>query len=161
MGRRAKRVRPEVAYEYIAGYMVLNDVSARDLQLGGDRKLGQQWFRGKSLDTFAPMGPYLVTSEEVGDPHGLRIRLTLNGEIRQDSLTSRLHFKVPELFSFISHGITLFPGDVIATGTPSGVGIFSDPPGLLQVGDEMVAEVERIGALRNRIVAEQLDCKGQ
>lgn len=155
VGRRAKRIRPEEADRYIAGYLVLNDVSARDIQLGGDRKLGQQWFRGKSFDTFAPMGPHLVTPEEVGDPHGLRIRLTLNGEVRQDSLTSHLHFKVPEILSFISHGITLLPGDVISTGTPSGVGIFSDPPRLLQVGDEMVAEVERIGFLRNRIVAEQ------
>lgn len=155
VGHRAKRIRPEEADRYIAGYMVLNDVSARDIQLGGDRKLGQQWFRGKSFDTFAPMGPHLVTPEEVGDPHGLRIRLTLNGEVRQDSLTSHLYFKIPEILSFISHGITLLPGDVISTGTPSGVGIFSDPPRLLQVGDEMVAEVERIGFLRNRIVAEQ------
>ena len=155
VGRRAWRIKPEKAYAYIAGYMVLNDISARDLQLGGDTNLGLQWFRRKSFDTFAPMGPYLVTSEEVGDPHGLRIRLMLNGEVRQDSRTSCLHFKVPEILSFISHGITLFPGDVIATGTPSGVGFFSDPPRLLQVGDEMVAEIEQIGALKNRVVAEQ------
>lgn len=151
IGRKACRVKAEQAYDYIAGYMVLNDVSARDIQLGGEGKLGSQWFHGKSFDTFAPMGPCLTTPDEVGDPHALRIWLTLNGEVRQDSSTSQLHFKIPEIIAFISHGITLFPGDVISTGTPSGVGIASNPPRLLQVGDVMVAEVEKLGALKNRV----------
>jgi 2-keto-4-pentenoate hydratase/2-oxohepta-3-ene-1,7-dioic acid hydratase in catechol pathway len=155
IGQPGKRIQPEVAYDYIAGYIVFNDISARDLQLGGPKGLGSQWFRGKSLDSFAPMGPWVVTRDELPDPHNLRISLRLNGEIRQDSNTSFLIFKIPEIIAFVSSGITLLPGDIISTGTPSGVGMFSNPPRLLQPGDVVRAEIEGIGFLENKVVLEE------
>lgn len=144
IGRRARNVPQERAYEYIAGYTCLNDVSARDLQFG-DR----QWVRGKSLDTFCPVGPVLVTTDEIADPHKLRIRALLNGEAMQDSNTSELIFGVPELVAFISRAFTLLPGDVVATGTPHGVGIFRDPPVFMKDGDLIAIEIEGIGRLEN------------
>lgn len=155
IGRQGKRIKLEEAYNYIAGYTIINDVSARDLQLGSQKGLGAQWFRGKSLDTFAPIGPWIVTKDELPEPHNLRISLNLNGEIRQDSNTSKLIFKIPEIVAFVSSGITLFPGDIIATGTPSGVGMFSNPPRLLQPADIIRSEIEGIGFLENKIVLEQ------
>ena len=144
IGKTARNVRPEDAYEYIAGYTCVNDVSARDLQFGD-----KQWVRGKSLDTFCPIGPALVTVDEVPDPHQLAIRAVLNGQVMQDSNTRELIFGVPELLSFISRAFTLLPGDIVATGTPHGVGVFRDPPVFLKDGDEIVIEVEGIGRLEN------------
>ena len=155
IGRQGKRIKPGEAYEYISGYTILNDISARDIQMGGQKGLGAQWFRGKSLDTFAPMGPWIVTKDELPEPHNLRISLKLNGEIRQDSNTGKLIFKIPEIVAFVSSGITLFPGDIISTGTPSGVGMFSNPPQLLQPSDVIKSEIEGIGFLENKIVSEQ------
>lgn len=153
IGKMANRVEEEKAYDYVAGFMVCNDISARDIQRSA--KFGNrdsQWFRGKSFDTFAPMGPYLVTKDEIPHPHNLRISLTLNGVIKQDSNTGKMIFKIPQIISFITKGITLFPGDVIFTGTPSGVGIFSDPPSLLKPGDIIISEIEGLGTMRNKIV---------
>ncbi|MFA4029313.1 MAG: hypothetical protein GDYSWBUE_002181 [Candidatus Fervidibacterota bacterium] len=148
IGRRCKGVSEDEALSYVAGYCVFNDVTARDLQAKD-----KQWFRGKSCDTFAPMGPHLVTPDEVGDVHALKIMLWVNGELRQDSSTANLIFGVPQIISFISKHMTLLPGDVIATGTPSGVGISRNPPALLKVGDVVEAEVERIGRIRNCVIS--------
>jgi 2-keto-4-pentenoate hydratase/2-oxohepta-3-ene-1,7-dioic acid hydratase in catechol pathway len=151
VGRRAKRVSEADAKDYIAGYVCLNDVSARDIQLHPAEK---QWIRGKSPDGFAPIGPWLVTSDEISDPHDLDIRLTLNGEVRQDSNTSNLIFNVYYLLSHISQGVTLEPGDIVATGTPGGVGMYSNPQVFLKPGDEVSVTIERIGTLTNSVVAE-------
>jgi 2-keto-4-pentenoate hydratase/2-oxohepta-3-ene-1,7-dioic acid hydratase in catechol pathway len=133
----------------IAGYTVGNDVSARDLQFGD-----KQWVRGKSCDTFAPCGPFLVTEDEVGDPHSLNIELRLSGETRQSSNTRELIFNCYALVSYISQAITLETGDVIYTGTPSGVGVFAKPPRFLKSGDIVEIAIEKIGALRNTVVAD-------
>ncbi len=146
IGKRAYRVGEEDAYEYVAGYTCLNDVTARDLQRGD-----KQWVRGKSLDTFAPMGPLLVTADELPDPHGLAIRCWVNGELRQESNTDQLIHTVPKLIAFCSHAFTLEPGDIITTGTPGGVGVYSDPPVFLKPGDEITVEIESIGRLQNRV----------
>ncbi|MEE2821550.1 MAG: fumarylacetoacetate hydrolase family protein [Acidobacteriota bacterium] len=136
----------EEAREAIAGYTIGNDVSARDLQFS-DR----QWVRGKSCDTFAPCGPFLVTEEELGDPHQLDIKLYLNGNIQQSSNTSNLIFDCYTLVSFISQTITLETGDLIFTGTPGGVGVFQDPPVFLKSGDVVDVVIEKIGTLRNTV----------
>ena len=147
IGRHAKRVAAERAYHYILGYTAFNDVTARDFQFGD-----VQWQRGKSCDTFAPMGQAIVTTDEIPDPHTLRITLTLNGGVMQDSNTSELIFHVPELIEFITRSITLEPGDVIATGTPPGVGYARKPPVFLKAGDVMEVNIECIGGLGNPIV---------
>jgi 2-keto-4-pentenoate hydratase/2-oxohepta-3-ene-1,7-dioic acid hydratase in catechol pathway len=144
IGRRARNVAVSDALDHVLGYTCLNDVSARDLQFGDG-----QWTRGKSLDTFCPMGPALVTADEVGDPGDLAIRCTVNGEPVQDARTSAMYFGVAEIISFCSTSFTLEPGDVIATGTPGGVGVFRDPPRFLADGDRIVVEIERIGRLEN------------
>jgi len=144
VGKTARRVPESDAYAYIAGYTCGNDVSARDLQFGD-----QQWVRGKSLDTFCPLGPALVTRDEIADPHRLAIRSVLNGEVMQDSNTSELIFGVPELLSFISRAFTLLPGDVVMTGTPHGVGVFRNPPVFLKEGDRIAIEIEGVGRLEN------------
>jgi 2-keto-4-pentenoate hydratase/2-oxohepta-3-ene-1,7-dioic acid hydratase in catechol pathway len=144
IGRRARRVEQGAALEYVLGYTCLNDVSARDLQFGDG-----QWVRGKSLDTFCPMGPAIVTTDEIPDPQRLRISCTVNGDRRQDGTTADMYFGVAEIVSYCSRSFTLEPGDVIATGTPSGVGVFSKPPRFLTDGDEIVVEVEGIGLLEN------------
>ena len=149
IGRWARRVPKESALEYVLGYTNFNDVSARDLQFAD-----QQWQRGKSCDTFGPMGPYLVTADEVKDPHRLGIRLRLNGQTMQDSNTDQLIFGVGELVAFLSESITLEPGDVIATGTPPGVGFARKPPVFLKPGDVMEVEVEGLGVLRNPVSGE-------
>lgn len=146
IGRRASRVDPEQAWDHVAGYTVMNDLSSRGLQW----RL-KQWTRGKAIDGFLPMGPCLVTPDEVDDPHDLAIRTVLNGEVVQDSSTSQLIFGVHELVSSISQTITLEPGDCIATGTPPGVGFSWDPPKFLTAGDEIVVEVDGIGRLVTRI----------
>lgn len=148
IGRRAKRVSATRAYDYVLGYTAFNDVTARDFQFADG-----QWQRGKSCDTFAPMGQTIVTADVITDPHMLPIKLILNGRTMQDSNTNQLIFGVPELIEFLSQTITLEPGDVIATGTPSGVGFARKPPVFLQPGDEMVVDIEGIGRLNNPVVA--------
>jgi len=145
LGRRARAVSAQEAYDYVAGYTVFNDVTARDLQRG-DIQEGRPWFRAKSLDTFGPVGPWLVTSDEVGDPHGLTLELEVNGKLRQSASTADMLFSVPELVEYISQYITLCPGDVIATGTPAGIAP-------VRPGDEVVCRVEGIGTLINSVVS--------
>jgi len=140
----ARRVSAADALDYVAGYTVCNDVSARDLQFSDG-----QWVRGKSLDTFCPLGPWLVTKDEITDPHNLSIRCSVNGQILQDSNTCEMIFSVPALIEFCSHAFTLLPGDIIITGTPRGVGVFRAPPIFLKDGDVVTVEVERIGSLTN------------
>jgi len=149
IGKRAQRVPEGQALDYVFGYCNLNDISARDLQF--DEKGGKQWTRGKSLDTFCPMGPYIVSKDEVADPQNLHIRCWVNGEVRQDSNTGNMISGVAQLIAFISQGITLMPGDVIASGTPSGVGHFRKPPVYLKPGDLVEVEVEGLGRLRNPV----------
>ena len=148
IGRRATHVAAARAYDYVLGYTAFNDVTARDFQFGD-----VQWQRGKSCDTFAPMGQTIVTTDEIPDPHTLRITLTLNGAVMQDSNTSQLIFRVPQLIEFITRSITLEPGDVIATGTPPGVGFARKPPVFLKSGDVVEVGIERIGALGNPVTA--------
>jgi 2-keto-4-pentenoate hydratase/2-oxohepta-3-ene-1,7-dioic acid hydratase in catechol pathway len=147
LGARVRRVSKENALEAVRGYLCANDVSARDLQFGDG-----QWTRGKSVDTFCPIGPELVPAGDVTNPHDLRIRALVNGEVLQDSSTANLVFGIDEIVSFASQTITLEPGDLILTGTPAGVGIFRRPPRLLQAGDEVTIEIEGIGALTNPVV---------
>jgi 2-keto-4-pentenoate hydratase/2-oxohepta-3-ene-1,7-dioic acid hydratase in catechol pathway len=147
IGKRARDIAEQEALEYVMGYTVVNDVSARDLQFLGAR----QWDRSKSLDTFCPWGPYIVTRDEIPDPHVLQLRTTLNGKEMQNSNTKNLIFNVPRILSTLSQGTTLLPGDLIPTGTPAGVGFRRTPPVFLKDGDEIVCEVEKIGALRNRV----------
>lgn len=146
IGQRAKRVSEVEALDFVFGYLNLNDVSARDLQ-----EKDKQWTRGKSLDTFCPIGPYIVTKDEIADPQKLAIRCWVNGELRQNSNTEFMINGVAQLIAFISQGITLMPGDLIATGTPSGVGHFANPPVYLKPGDVVEVEVEGLGRLSNPI----------
>jgi len=148
IGRRATRVSEGEALDYVFGYTLINDVSARDLQFGDG-----QWVRGKSLDGFAPLGPFITTRDEIPDVQALKIEGRLNGEVMQSSNTSKMIFNVAYLVSYISQGITLEPGDVIATGTPDGVGIFRKPPVLLKAGDVFEVTIEGLGTLRNPVVA--------
>ncbi len=150
IGRQAKAVPEAKALNYVAGYTICNDVSARDIQAADG-----QWVRAKSLDTFAPLGPWLVTPEEIPDPSHLSIQCRLNGELVQNSNTSEMIFKVPYLIAFISQAITLYPGDIISTGTPSGVGQFRNPPLFMKPGDVVEVEIEKIGKLKNKIIAQQ------
>ena len=144
IGSEAREVSQENALDHVAGYLVGNDVSARDLQHGDG-----QWVRGKSLDTFAPVGPEFVTSDEVADPHDLDIWAEVNGDRLQESNTSNLIFGVDELVSFCSQAFTLNPGDLLFTGTPPGVGVYRDPPVLLEDGDSVTIGVEGLGELTN------------
>ena len=148
IGRRARGVKRERANEYVLGYACFNDVSARDFQFADG-----QWQRGKSCDTHGPFGPFIATPDEVKDPHALRIRLRVNGETMQDSSTGQMIFGVPELVEWISENITLEPGDVIATGTPPGVGFARKPSIYLKAGDVTEVEIEGLGVLRNPVVA--------
>lgn len=148
MGKTGKYIPKNDVYSHIAGYMVFQDISARTLQ-----RQHQQWYRGKSLDTFAPMGPYLVTRDEVGDPQNLGLWCKVNGVLRQQSNTRNMIFDIRTIVSTISDGMTLEVGDVFATGTPSGVGS-SHPLGLLKVGDVIESGVEKLGTMRNEVVAE-------
>jgi 2-keto-4-pentenoate hydratase/2-oxohepta-3-ene-1,7-dioic acid hydratase in catechol pathway len=149
IGRRGRHVIADRAYDYVLGYTAFNDVSARDFQFADG-----QWQRGKSCDTFAPMGQTIVTTDAIPDPHKLSIKLTLNGETMQDSNTDQMIFNVPRLIEFISESITLEPGDVIATGTPAGVGFARKPPVFLKPGDQMEIYIEGMGGLGNPVVAE-------
>lgn len=147
IGRTGKAIPPQEALAYVAAVTVMNDVSAREAQFADS-----QWYRGKSFDTFAPLGPALVTLDEVGDLQNLRLTATVNGRIMQDGNTRDMIFGVAEVIADISRDITLYPGDVIATGTPAGVGIFRDPPVVLAPGDVVECRIEKIGAIRNRFV---------
>jgi len=150
IGKEGKNIPVSEAGEYIFGYTVFNDISARDIQF----KDGQ-WTRGKSFDTFAPMGPCITTAAQIGDPKNLRLRTRVNGEIRQDSSTSRMIFNVYEVIHHLSRVMTLEPCDIIATGTPGGVAAFMKPkPRFLQPGDIVEGEIEKIGTLRNPIIGE-------
>ncbi|WP_051184677.1 fumarylacetoacetate hydrolase family protein [Desulfatiglans anilini] len=144
IGRRSRNLGVGDALAAVFGYTCANDVSARDLQFG-DR----QWVRGKSLDSFCPLGPWIVTADAFTEPLDVEITCRVNGRLMQSSRTSRMIFKVPELVSFLSRNFTLQPGDVILTGTPSGVGAFRDPPVYLQSGDEVSVTIEGIGTLTN------------
>ncbi|MEM1223442.1 MAG: fumarylacetoacetate hydrolase family protein [Verrucomicrobiota bacterium] len=151
IGKRCKNVSPEEALQYVLGYTCGNDVSARDWQMA---RSGRQWVKAKSFDTFCPLGPVLVTIDEIPDPQVLPIETRLNGEIRQKSSTGDMIFSVAELIAFLSGGSTLEPGTVILTGTPSGVGMASEPPCFLQPGDQVEIEIPGIGILRNSVEAE-------
>jgi 2-keto-4-pentenoate hydratase/2-oxohepta-3-ene-1,7-dioic acid hydratase in catechol pathway len=150
IGTTARRVSDSQALDHVEGYLCLNDVSARDLQFADG-----QWTRGKSPDTFCPVGPRLVAREEIDDPQTLGIRCILNGEAMQDSSTAQMIFSVAEIIAYVSQIITLEPGDLIATGTPAGVGVFRDPKVLLKDGDEVSVEIEGVGTLTNPVQKER------
>ena len=152
IGKAGKNISREQAFSHVAGYVVGNDVSARDWQKG---RPGGQWLLGKTPDTFAPIGPWLVTADEVHEPHDLRIQLRLNGQTVQDSRTTELIFGVDQLIAHISQLVTLEPGDLIFTGTPPGVGAARKPPLFLKDGDVMEVEIESVGVLKNPVVAEK------
>jgi 2-keto-4-pentenoate hydratase/2-oxohepta-3-ene-1,7-dioic acid hydratase in catechol pathway len=145
IGKTGRHIGEDEALDYVAGYTAANDVSARDVQLGDD-----QWVRGKSLDTFCPLGPVFVTKDEIPDPQNLAIRSILNGEVMQESNTDLMIFSVAQVIAFCSEAFTLEPGDVILTGTPHGVGLGRDPKVYMQDGDVIVVEIEGIGRLENR-----------
>ena len=145
IGKPGHRIRPEDWEQHVFGYTIVNDVSARDIQLATS-----QWTLGKSFPTFTPMGPVIVTRDEIADPHALDIRLTLSGEVMQNANTRDLIFRIPELIAYISSIVSLESGDIISTGTPQGVGLGRTPQRWLRHGEEMVVEIEGIGALRNR-----------
>jgi 2-keto-4-pentenoate hydratase/2-oxohepta-3-ene-1,7-dioic acid hydratase in catechol pathway len=147
IGRGGRDIAAECAFEHIFGYSIANDVTARDLQRRHD-----QWFKGKSLDTTLPFGPWIVDAQEIGDPATLELTMSVNGEERQRARVAQMIFDIPTLIAQLSAGLTLEPGDVIATGTPSGVGFAMQPPQYLKGGDVMVARIDRIGELRNRVV---------
>jgi 2-keto-4-pentenoate hydratase/2-oxohepta-3-ene-1,7-dioic acid hydratase in catechol pathway len=150
IGKRGRGIAEERAAEHIAGYMLLNDVSARDMQ-----SQDKQWFRGKSCDTFAPCGPWIVTRDEIPDPHKLAISLTLNGETMQAANTGDMIFKIPFLVSYLSQSLTWEAGDILSTGTPSGIGASRTPPVFLKAGDTVSITVEQIGTLTNPVRSPQ------
>jgi len=149
VGRKGRHLTAATALEHLAGYTVGNDVSARDWQLEKD---GRQWLAGKTFDTFAPLGPWLVTADEIADPQGLGIRLRLNGQTMQDSSTKQMIFPAAEAVAYISQVVTLQPGDLIFTGTPPGVGMARKPPVWLKAGDVVEVEIDGLGVLRNPVV---------
>jgi 2-keto-4-pentenoate hydratase/2-oxohepta-3-ene-1,7-dioic acid hydratase in catechol pathway len=149
IGRGGRHIAAADWRQHVFGYTAFNDVSARDVQ-----SASSQWMLGKSFDTFAPMGPYLVTADEIADPHALDLSLSIGGEVLQHSNTRELIFKIPDLVAYLSSVVTLEPGDVVATGTPSGVGFARRPPRYLKPGDEVVIRIEGVGELRNPVMAE-------
>ncbi len=149
IGRAGRHINAEAWREHVFGYTIVNDVSARDYQ-----RATTQWLMGKTFDTFGPMGPWIVTADEISDPHNLDIRTEINGELMQNSNTRELIFKIPELIAFLSSVFTLQPGDIISTGTPAGVGFARTPPRWLRAGDEVTVTIAGIGSLRNPVVAE-------
>jgi 2-keto-4-pentenoate hydratase/2-oxohepta-3-ene-1,7-dioic acid hydratase in catechol pathway len=146
VGVGGKNIPRSRSLDHVFGYTVINDVSARDLQFGH-----KQWFKGKSLDGFCPMGPVVVTADEFGDPQSKRITLRLNGETRQDATTGDMVFPVEAILEYLSQGMTIEPGDIIATGTPEGVGLGRTPQEYLKDGDVLETEIEGIGVMRNRV----------
>jgi len=149
IGRGGRYIPAARAMEHVFGYTIVNDVSARDFQ-----NATSQWLMGKTFDTFAPMGPWIVTKDEIADPHALDISLEIGGEVLQRSNTRELIFKIPQLIEYISQVVTLEPGDVVATGTPAGVGFARKPPRWLRPGDETSVRIQGIGELRNPVAAE-------
>ena len=147
LGKAGKVIAQEHAMDYVAGFAIMNDVSGRQAQFGD-----KQWFRGKSFDSFAPLGPAIVTPDELGDISRLELLTLVNGQVMQHGKTCDLLFNVPRLIAFISQDITLSPGDIISTGTPSGVGVFRDPPLFLNAGDVVECRITGIGALKNTVV---------
>ncbi len=153
IGKRGKYIDVNRALDYVFGYLILNDVSMRDWQFPSKNPYGMDWIYGKSMDSSTPVGPYIVTKDEIPDPHNLKLTLKVNGNVEQDDNTRNLIFKIPELIHWASQGVTLKPGDYISTGTPSGVGF---PKGkFLKNGDIVEAEIERIGTLRNTVIDEK------
>lgn len=152
IGKRCKNVSRDSALQYVLGYTCANDVSARDWQLKWG---GSQWCRGKTFDTFSPLGPCLVTTDEIPDPNQLQIKTTLNGEVMQDWMTEDMIFDVPQLIEFLSGCTTLLPGTVILTGTPHGIGAARKPPVFLKAGDTVTIEIDKIGSLSNPVVEEK------
>ena len=150
IGRQGKNIRPEDAMHYVFGYTIINDVSARDLQTQH-----KQYFKGKSLDGSCPMGPWIITADEIPDPHQLAITSRVNGVTKQASNTRYMIFDIPAILYHLSRGMTLLPGDIIATGTPSGVGFARQPPEFLAPGDVVECEVEMLGVIRNTLAPEQ------
>ncbi|NWX07088.1 FAHD2 protein, partial [Caloenas nicobarica] len=148
IGKKGRHIEESVALDHVVGFMVANDVSARDWQM----RNGRQWLLGKTFDTFCPLGPALVTKEAVTDVHNLRIRCSVNGQVMQDSSTSQLIFPLPKLIAWVSRFVTLVPGDILLTGTPAGVGFFRKPPVFLKHGDEVQCEIEQLGVICNRVV---------
>ena len=144
IGKTAKNVKAKSALDYVFGYTVINDVTARSIQ-ERDFKLNQPWFRSKSLDTFCPMGPWIVTKDEVGNPHNLKLSCKVNGQVKQSGSTKDFIFRIPEVIEYITKYLTLFPGDVISTGTVDGI----SP---VKPGDVMTCEVEKVGILVNKVV---------
>ncbi|WP_298937536.1 fumarylacetoacetate hydrolase family protein [uncultured Ruegeria sp.] len=149
IGKRGRNITKADAFNHVFGYSILNDITARDIQ----RRHGGQYFKGKGLDGSCPIGPYIVTADAISDPQALSIGLTVNGEQRQNGMTSDMIFDIPTLIASLSAGLTLEPGDIIATGTPSGVGYAMEPPQFLKNGDVVVCEVSEIGTLRNTVRA--------
>ena len=149
IGQGGKNIPEADAMRHVFGYLVVNDVSARDAQVGH----GGQFFKGKSLDGTCPMGPWIVTADEIADPHKLGLRCRVNGVVKQDANTEDMMFRLPALIMWLSKGMTLLPGDILATGTPSGVGFARKPPEFLHPGDVVECEVDGIGSLRNRVVS--------
>jgi 2-keto-4-pentenoate hydratase/2-oxohepta-3-ene-1,7-dioic acid hydratase in catechol pathway len=147
IGREGRDIGASVAFDYVFGYSIANDVTARDLQ-----RRHEQWFKGKSLDTTLPLGPCIVTRDEIEDPKSLELSMHINGQQRQRVRVDQMIFDIPTLMASLSASMTLEPGDIIATGTPSGVGFAMNPPQYLHGGDEMVARIDRIGELRNKVV---------
>ena len=149
IGREGRRIAKTEAHQFIAGATIMNDVSGREAQFSDS-----QWFRGKSFDTFAPLGPAIVTLDEIGDIQNLKLTAMVDGEIMQTGNSRDMIFDVATLIEFISEDITLMPGDIISTGTPSGVGFFRDPPIVLAAGNSVECRIEKIGAIANRVVDE-------
>jgi 2,4-diketo-3-deoxy-L-fuconate hydrolase len=149
IGKEGKRINKTDAFDYVAGFTVINDVSGRQAQFSDS-----QWFRGKSFDSFAPAGPFIVTPDEIDDVNNLRLTAMVDGEIMQDGNTRDMIFDIPAIIENISEDITLIPGDIISTGTPAGVGIFRDPPVVLKPGNVVECRIEQIGAIINKVVEE-------
>lgn len=149
IGRGGRHIAAENWKQHVFGYTIVNDVSARDYQ-----RATTQWLMGKTFDTFAPMGPWIVTADEIPDPHALDISMEINGEVLQSSNTRNLIFKIPDLIAFLSSVFTLEPGDIVSTGTPAGVGFARKPPRYLKAGDDVIVKIPAIGELRNPVIAE-------
>lgn len=147
IGNKGKRIKKKDAFSHIAGFTILNDVSGRDAQFADS-----QWFRGKSFDSFAPVGPCVVTPDEIDNVQNLRLTTTVNGDVMQDGNTKDMIFDIPTIIEYISEDITLLPGDILSTGTPSGVGIFRDPPVVLKPGDVVECKIEGIGSIKNEVI---------
>ena len=150
IGKGGRRIAAANWQSHVFGYTIINDVTSRDYQ-----RATTQWLMGKTFDTFAPMGPWIVTKDEIADPHALEIRMEINGEVLQNGNTSNLIFGVPALIEFLSSVFTLEPGDIVSTGTPAGVGFVRNPPRLLKAGDDVIVKIPAIGELRNPVVAEE------